>query len=251
MKTQLLLSALCFAISLPAQATPVLKPEEISDQELAQLRGKFVMPGQIIHFGITMISSWQDAHGQVLGASVSMQAQQGMFQPVFRVTSLNKESAPDLEAVASYTASQSQGQVSGGAGLHNVSGASQSIQAAGDNNVATNEVQMNVSRADQAPALDTSGTALTNQVTTQTSSGNVQVTPGSQGVEIAIQSTANGSALQRIGAGTLLQNSKIMSSGNVVKNLAALEVVLREHGGTVNAVNCDWDQLRALRPAGI
>src|SRR5690606_10190783 len=135
MKTQLLLSALCLAINLPIQAGPLFKPEELSDQELAQLRGKFVMPGQIVHFGITMTSSWQDAQGQVLGARVSMQVQRNMYQPVFRVSSLNSESSHDANGYAA----NSQTSVSGGGGLYKIDGASQSIRAAGDHNVAQND----------------------------------------------------------------------------------------------------------------
>ncbi|CAD5110387.1 hypothetical protein [Zestomonas carbonaria] len=247
MKTYMLLTAICLAVSVPVQAASVFKPEELSDQELSQLRGRFVMPGQIVHFGFTMISSWENAQGQVLGARVSMQAQQNMYRPVFRVSSLNSEPG---NGVAPGNLQQT-GTISGGAGLHKVDGASQSIRAAGDNNLAQNDITLNVKHSNSAPALDTTGKPLTSPVQVSNSAGSVQVTPANNSVQIAIQSNGQGSTLQQIGAGALLQNTRILGSSNVVKNLAALDVVLRENKATINTLNCNWDQLRGLRPSGI
>ena len=73
MKTSLWLAVVCLAASLPTHAE-TFKPIELKDQELANLRGRYVMPGRIVSFGIVMTSTWQNANGEVIGATSAMQA---------------------------------------------------------------------------------------------------------------------------------------------------------------------------------
>ena len=49
MKTSLWLAMACLAASLPSHAE-ALKPIELKDQELANLRGRYVMPGRHSRF---------------------------------------------------------------------------------------------------------------------------------------------------------------------------------------------------------
>uniref|UniRef100_A0A1I7Y3P8 Omp85 domain-containing protein n=1 Tax=Steinernema glaseri TaxID=37863 RepID=A0A1I7Y3P8_9BILA len=84
MKTSTWLVAACLAASLPAHAQ--FKPIEIKDQELSELRGRYVMPGRIISFGVVMSSTWQNARGDSIGATASMQVQQSSFKPQFYVS---------------------------------------------------------------------------------------------------------------------------------------------------------------------
>ena len=78
-----LLVACLLVPSLGVAGTP-FEPVELTDPELAQLRGRYVLPSHIVHFGVTLTSTWEQS-GQQLGASVSLQAQQGA-QPVLTVT---------------------------------------------------------------------------------------------------------------------------------------------------------------------
>ncbi|MDT9170937.1 hypothetical protein, partial [Escherichia coli] len=75
----------CLAASLPAHAQ-VFKPIEVKDQELDQLRGRYVMPGRIISFGVVMSSTWQNANGDRIGATAALQVQQSTFKPQFYVS---------------------------------------------------------------------------------------------------------------------------------------------------------------------
>jgi len=63
MKSAYWLAAACLVTSLPAYANAGFKPIEIKDQELSELRGRYVMPGRIISFGIVMSSTWRNASG--------------------------------------------------------------------------------------------------------------------------------------------------------------------------------------------
>jgi len=80
------LIAACIAVSLPAQAASTFKPVELKDNEMADLRGRFVMPGRIISFGIVMSSSWTSRNGDLVGASTSMQIQSNTVKPQFYVS---------------------------------------------------------------------------------------------------------------------------------------------------------------------
>jgi len=75
MKTSYWLAAACLAASASGLAHAGFKPIEIKDQELAELRGRYVMPGRIISFGIVMSSTWRNASGDLIGAATSMQVQ--------------------------------------------------------------------------------------------------------------------------------------------------------------------------------
>ncbi|HCN44722.1 MAG TPA: hypothetical protein DIT18_02880, partial [Pseudomonas sp.] len=110
MKTSSWLVALCMAASLPLPAYAQFKPTEVKDQELAQLRGRYVMPGRIISFGVVMSSSWQNANGDRLGATAAMQVQQSSFKPQFYVSTTS-------EAGTGTSTAQGYGSVTGGAGL--------------------------------------------------------------------------------------------------------------------------------------
>lgn len=151
MKTSIWLIAACLATSLHAQAAS-FKPVELKDTEMAELRGRYVMPGRIISFGIVMNSTWTSSNGGVVGASTSMYVQ-NTIEPKFYVSTYSSagNGAPG---------SNGTGSVTGGAGLTTAQGVTQSVRAAGDNNSAYNNVDINVSEADQAPVVNQQGVLL-------------------------------------------------------------------------------------------
>src|SRR5690606_40312183 len=81
--------ALFVALFLPllSVAASPFEAVELTDPELDQLRGRYVLPNHIVHFGVTLTSSWEQS-GQQLGASASLQVQQGV-QPVLTVSTLS------------------------------------------------------------------------------------------------------------------------------------------------------------------
>jgi hypothetical protein len=123
--------------SLPAQA---FQPIELSDAELAQLRGRYVLPDSIVSFGVTMTSVWQQSNGQVIGASATLMVSQHS-QPALYVQSILQPGTGD--------AAPGTGQVLGGAGLNSVSGITQSVRTAGDLNEGRNNLNITISRGNQ------------------------------------------------------------------------------------------------------
>ncbi|RON09998.1 hypothetical protein BK659_08815 [Pseudomonas brassicacearum] len=245
MKTPYWLAVVCLAASLPTQAL-TFKPIELKDQELATLRGRYVMPGRIISFGIVMTSTWQNASGEVIGATSSMQIQESTIKPQFYVSMIDKKG--DGSPV-----SQGSGTVSGGSGLSTTQGVTQVVRAAGDYNSAYNNVGINVKEANQAPPMDTQGQPLTAGTTLSASNGagTFSMSSSGAGVQLSIQANNNqGSTVQSLAQGSLMQNTTLLGGGNQVNNLTSLNVVLRNNLPTAGALDCSLDQLKGLRTLG-
>lgn len=245
MKTPIWLAVACLAASLPTHAE-TFKPIELNDQELASLRGRFVMPGRIISFGIAMTSTWQNANGEVIGATSSMQIQQSTIQPQFYVSKIDEKGTGTSR-------SQGTGIVIGGSGLNNTEGVTQVARAAGDYNTAYNNVYINVTKANQAPATQQQGQALAagSTLTNANDAGSMSVSLTGSGIQLNILANNNqGSTVQRLAQGGLLQNTTLLGTGNQVRNITSLNVVLRDTVPTAGSLSGNLDQLRGLRTSG-
>ena len=245
MKTPIWLIAACVAASLPAQAASTFKPVELKDTEMSELRGRYVMPGRIISFGIVMNSTWTSSNGGVVGASTSMYVQD-TIEPKFYVSTYSSDGNGS-------PGSNGTGSVTGGAGLTTGQGVTQSVRAAGDNNSAYNNVDINVSEANQAPVVNQQGVLLTasTPVTQAGSAGNLTVSTTGGGVQLAIQANNNqGNSLQQIAQGGVLQSTTLLGGGNMVNNMTQLNVVLRNNLPSTGALDCNLSQLKGLRNMG-
>lgn len=247
MKTPIWLAVACLAASLPTQAQP-FKPIELKDQELATLRGRFVMPGRIVSFGIVMTSSWQNANGEVIGATSSMQIQQSTIKPQFYVSMIDEKGSGSTHSQSSGT-----GSVTGGSGLNSTEGVTQVVRAAGDNNSAYNNVDINVSKANQAPVTQQQGQALAagSTLSGTNGAGSLSVSSTGSGVQLNIVANNNqGSTIQRLAQGGLIQNTTLLGSSNQVRNLTSFNVVLRDNVPSAGSVSGNLDQLKGLRALG-
>ncbi|WP_237882139.1 hypothetical protein [Pseudomonas sp. PGPR40] len=245
MKTPIWLVVVCLAASLPSQAQ-TFKPIELKDQELATLRGRYVMPGRIISFGLVMTSTWQNANGEVIGATSSMQIQQSTITPQFYVSMIDEKGNGSVS-------SQGTGIVVGGSGLNSTEGVTQVVRAAGDHNTAYNDVHINVTKASQVPATQQQGQALAAGSTLigANGAGSLSVSSTGTGVQFNIVANNNqGSTVQRLAQGGLMQNTTLLGGGNQVNNLTSFNVVLRDDVSTAGSLNGNLDQLRGLRTLG-
>jgi len=247
MKTPIWLSVVCLVASLPSQAQ-TFKPIELNDQELAALRGRYVMPGRIISFGIAMTSTWQNANGQVIGATSSMQIQQSTIKPQFYVTMIDDKGNGSAHPQGIGT-----GTVTGGSGLNSTDGVTQVVRAAGDNNTAYNNVDINITKANQAPATQQQGQALAagSTLVGANGAGSLSVSSTGTGVQLNIVANNNqGSTVQRLAQGGMMQNTTLLGSGNQVRNLTSFNVVLRDNVPTAGSVSGNLDQLKGIRALG-
>ncbi|VVO61573.1 hypothetical protein PS900_00825 [Pseudomonas fluorescens] len=246
MKTSYWVVAVCLAANTSGFADE-FRPIEIKDQELAELRGRYVMPGRVISFGVVMSSTWRNASGDLIGASTSMQLQAATVKPEFYVSTIKQSGHGSSSRSGS-------GHVTGGAALSTSRGITQVTRAAGDGNSANNNIAINVKEASTAPALVPSqGQALIagQTITGSNAAGSVAVSATSGGVQMAITANNNqGTSLQQVAQGGLLQNTRLLGSSNVVDNMTQLNVVLNNNGPSAGALDCNLNQLAALRTMG-
>jgi hypothetical protein len=245
MKTPTWLTLMCLAVSLPVQAQ-TFQPIELKDQELANLRGRYVMPGRIVSFGIVMTSTWQNANGEVIGATSSMQIQQSTIKPQFYVTMVDEKGTGTAT-------SHGTGSVTGGGGLNTTTGVTQVVRAAGDNNSALNNVGITVTKASQATDSTPQGEVLTpgSTLVGANGAGSMSVSANASGVQMNIVAGNNqGSTVQRLAEGGLLQNTTLLGNGNQVSNLTSLNVVLRDNIPAGATLTNNLDQLKGLRTLG-
>ena len=264
MNTPTWLAVVCLAASLPTQAQ-TFKPIELKDQELASLRGRYVMPGRIISFGVAMTSTWENAKGELIGVTSSMQIQKSTIKPQFYVSMIDEKTpgASSSQGTTNSTAGtgaqtvaatgSGTGTVTGGSGLNTTEGVTQVVRAAGDNNTAYNNVDINVTKANEAPVMQPQGQALAAGTTLVGSNGAGSLSVSSSGTGVQLNIVANnnqGSTIQRLAQGGLMQNTTLLGSSNQVRNLTSFNVVLRDSATTGGSLTGNLDQLKGLRTAG-
>ncbi|PBJ03618.1 hypothetical protein [Pseudomonas sp. ACN5] len=246
MKTSYWVVTACLAATTSGFADE-FRPIEIKDQELAELRGRYVMPGRIISFGVVMSSTWRNASGDLIGATTSMRLQAETVKPEFYVSTIKhsgKGGSPNSGT----------GRVTGGAGLSTSQGITQVTRAAGDGNRSNNKIAINVKEASTAPApVQSRGQALIagQTITGSNAAGSVSVSATGGGVQLAITANNNqGSSLQQVAQGGLLQDTRLLGNSNVVNNMTRLNVVLDNKSPSAGALGYNLNQLTALRTLG-
>lgn len=246
MNTPRWLTVLCLAASMPAYASSAFKPIELKDSEMAELRGRYVMPGRIISFGIVMSSTWTNAVGDTLTGKASMQIDSSTITPQFYVQTTGSTGNGTNPNAGT-------GNVTGGAGLGTGTGVTQSVRAAGDKNTAYNNVGINVTENGFAPSnAAQSGQVLVagGTVTGDSAAGRVSVSANNGGLQMAIQANHNqGNSLQQIGGGQVLQGTVLTGNSNFVNNMTQLNLVMNNALNNP-ALNCNLDQLKGLRTLG-
>lgn len=249
MNTQQWLLAVCLCASLPVHAAPAFQPIEVKDSELSVLRGRFVMPGRIISFGVVMSTTWQNANGDILGARANMQVQSTTITPQFYVQTIDSKGT----GTANLAQNQGTGIVTGGAGLTTTQGVTQSVRAAGDNNTAYNNVDINVTKADSVTPTAPQGQVLApgSTITGTNGAGSLSVASNANGVQMSIQANNNqGTAIQSLGQGGLSQLTTLLGGSNQVSNLTQLNVVLRNNVAASGNIDAGLSQLKGLRNMG-
>ncbi|KMT54269.1 hypothetical protein [Pseudomonas fildesensis] len=247
MNTSRWLTVMCLAASMPAYASSGFNPIELKDSEMADLRGRYVMPGRIISFGIVMSSTWTNAIGDTITGKASMQIDKTTITPQFYVQTTGSAGTGTNQNTGT-------GNVVGGAGLGSGQGVTQSVRTAGDDNTAYNNVGINVSQNGFAPGNAVqSGQVLVagGTVTGDSAAGRVSVSANNGGLQMAIQANHNqGNSLQQIGGGNVLQGTVLTGNTNFVNNMTQLNVVMNNNGLNNGALNCNLDQLKGLRTLG-
>lgn len=240
LKTWMLASLLLPAI--PVSAASLFQPVEISDAEMANLRGRYILPEGIVHFGVTMSTSWRNSSGAIIGSRVELS--------VNSLAKANLTVSMIDGAGDGYSPSTGTGQVIGGQGLNNVQGISQSVRTAGDYNSGENYVDVHISRS-PGQTFSTEGQSWGGPQQFQNEAGTVQVSSVNGGLQMQLEANQNqGVASQSIGRGGIAQQANIRGAMNQVHNLTSLNVAMRENPAARQRVYCSLTQLGMTPRAG-
>ena len=207
----------------------------VSDDELGDMRGRYIEPESVNFFGIEMASSWQTADGVVLTATLQFEANFNNGQPealpkVLASYQHDQNGVPDMGLeiggiTAEFTAE----------GLSTVDGAVQANQIGGDDNDVANLLRIRVGdfSADSAGFSDY-GTPITQSVVKSFQDGSaIEFTVEPNSIGVAIQGpTSQGQSTDNLVAqsinGTvanqIAQQVQLMGDANAVYN--TLDVVI-------------------------
>lgn len=198
----------------------------ISDAALGHMRGRFVAAGQVMHFGVEMVTQWLTASGQTIIASGNLQvnlagsAPQVGFKPTITV---------QQNAATGGANNQGTTSVSGGDGLQNVNGVVQNIQVAGISNGVTNSIGINVKASSAQPDMQPLSASSLNASTTTANGSVATVSLGSNGMNVAVMVPDQGRAIQQIrnvgmNGGQVLQSVQLGGNINQIQNRINISV---------------------------
>lgn len=210
--------------------------QEVSDSDLGHMRGKFASNNQVLYFGVEMVSQWQTPTGNLVTAGANLNID-------FRG---NGGSTPTVQYAPTVTIVQ-QGQganapqsgnansVSGGAGLANVSGVSQSIQVAGQSNAIHNGINMQVDLTSAAQGGLTANAAQ-GQAGAVSATGNdgtvATVTLANNSIGVNVVVPGQGQVLQQIRNQGMFQSARIGGDLNQIQNSIIMHIGLNTASGT-------------------
>ncbi len=200
-----------------AQGRPGKGLSEIPDPELNLMRGRYTVNGNAVAwFGVTMVTQWQAGNQSAQSAlTLGMNFSHGGSTPKVSFTPSVTVTAADAPLPVT------PGRSVDSAGLQNVAGLTQSVQVAGDNNVASNSTQLNV-REGTAPATPEQSAP---EASAQQGgvSAVAQQDGNSANVKLDIQGV--GQVQQWIRNGSVGQSIAISSDGQSVRNRMQIDLV--------------------------
>lgn len=223
--------------------------KRVADEELGDMRGKFVRPGNISYFGISMSMSWQNSDdvttSAVLLFSIDFAGGANNIQAANPTIAIAwsrdcdgcADPAMDVigfgpEAQDGYVAVSPSAQVLPVGGLDSMTGAVQSQQIAGSDNRVLNGMQIAILPAASAKQLGTSGLVEISQSTGETfgDGSSLEFVVGANEIGLAM---ANGDGnLSRQGVNGLLgqasQHVLLNSSMNDIHNTMSITIGLND-----------------------
>lgn len=189
---------------------------EIPDPELNLMRGRYTVNGtSVAWFGVTMITQWNSG-GQAARSALTlgMDFSHGGTPRISFTPSVTVTAADAPLPVSS-------GRSIDASGLQNVAGLTQSIQVAGDGNVASNSTHLSV-RDGQAPATGSPGATPAS-----VQQGGVSALAQLEGntAKVQLQIDGVGAVQQWIRNGSVGQSIALGGDGQAVSNRMQIDLV--------------------------
>ena len=220
------LALLPLAHAARAADAPVARGlQEISDDELGTMRGRYTVgDSQVAWFGVKMISTWQTASGQTLEGTltVAMDFTHGnrpsvTFTPTVSIT---RADAPEPTPAASGPDRHVDG-----SGLANVGGLLQSVQVAGDGNLASNVTRLTVRNGDGATAATTAGNGGTSVASAYGDGSSAVASFDGTSANVLLTIDGQGAVAQWIRDGSIGQTIQLVADNQWASNRMEIELV--------------------------
>lgn len=198
-----------FNTLLPAGASPV------SDAELAEMHGRFVTAGQVMYFGIEMVSEWSTAAGDNVTAGLNLamdfstRQPQVSYRPTVHV--LSRQGEDPLANPQGESSIHNQG-------MAGTTGLGQIIQVTGDSNSIRNGFTLSV---------NTGGRLATNEPGTPSTgaeglTGEVYAETGALGLRINMP--GHGEVSQLMGSTGIQQSAAVWGHANQIRSHINLQM---------------------------
>ena len=234
-------AALAFGLATHplAAGTPDLSAlagvQPVADDELAAMRGKFVTPQSVSFFGVTMLTSWQDAAGVTTLARLVFSVDflprgAGLASVPQLMIAWSREGDPGMDVTdmhGGYVPYIPPQEVGAAGGLDTFAGAAQVNVIAGADNRALNGMQVMIVPASAVPSLAQAGMTATNGPVDIAFPDGDQIQFRMADNQFGMIVTGNGgsdSASQLVGGdvGQLLQQTILASNSNTIENRASV-----------------------------
>lgn len=218
---------------------------EVSDTDLGTMRGRYTIGNNTVAwFGVSMISSWHSSTGQLLQGTLTlgMNFEHGQPQVSFVPTvSITPTHAP-LPSLPSGPSRSANDQ-----GLANIGGMVQSVQVAGDGNLASNLTSLVVSDGGTPP----NGTSA-NSTPLSTSVDGATVSAGyANGVaQVLLDIPGQGNLRQWVQPGSLGQSVLLTSDNQLVSNTLQIELIRQTTASNVQLMQSVTQALGLTRAIG-
>ncbi|WP_148252383.1 hypothetical protein [Aidingimonas lacisalsi] len=218
---------------------------QLSDDELAGMRGRFIDGKSVMFFGVSMESEFRTAGGDSLKAGANLHADlikgKASFKPHITATSIDSDK---VTAKGNNNANLSYNDLGSG----NARGVVQTIQAAGDGNAAANEFELDIQTfANAARGGRVSGNGETSL---NTGTANLRVRQNGRGMEVGIDVPGQGRIKQQLRSGQgLHQSVQLNSDLQQVRNVTRLQVGVKQALGNASGSQLKraLDSARGLR----
>lgn len=230
--------------ALANDAAPVADMEEVSDAELGDMRGRFVMnDNTVAWFGVKMISTWRTDSGELLQSTLALNMDFNVrdihptisFEPSVTITLIDAPLPTTRDTVAGTRSVDS-------SGLANVSGVRQSVQVAGDGNHASNVTKLTVSDEGDVPnvphsmAADNGSALAADSAAAQSGNASALASFDGHSARVLLTIEGQGAVEQWIRSGSVGQSVQLTTDDQWVSNRMEIELVRRSVATNVRMV---------------
>jgi hypothetical protein len=206
--------------------------QAINDPELNTLRGRYTIgDNAVAWFGVTMISTWQASNGQTLQGTMAISMDFSGKRPQPAVSFQPSVSITRADTVVPMPAPPTGTRSVDASGLANVGGVVQSVQVAGDDNLASNVVRLNVRDGATAPA--NVGEASQGFASARQDDASASVVFDGRNASVQLGVNGLGSVQQWVRNGSLGQSVQLAADNQSVSNLMEIDLIRQSMASNV------------------